>query len=209
MNYLLAVVLGYILGSFPTGYLVGRAMGHVDVRTIGSGRTGGTNVLRSVGRGAAALTVLGDLAKGTIAVLIVRTVTGGDPLAEALAALFSVIGHNYSFLLGFKGGAGTMTALGAFLGLNPLVMLLSGLIPLLFTYITRMTSVGSLLFSSISLLVAGILAWQGYFPSSYLVFFLSFFLLSWYSHRPNLERLRAGTERRIGEKAQVVAQEGG
>ena len=205
LTYVLAIGLAYLLGSFPTGYLAGRFIGHVDVRKIGSGRTGGTNVLRSAGPRAALVTVVGDVLKGTLAVLLARWLSDGNALAEALAALAVVIGHNYSIFLGFKGGAGTMTATGAVLGLNPILLLLAGLLPALFTYITRMSSIGSLLASSMGLLMTGVLVWQGYLPAEYLIFFVAFFLLSWYSHRPNLARLMAGTERRIGEKSKTSA----
>ena len=202
---LLAALLGYLFGSFPTGYLAGRVLGGVDVRTMGSGRTGGTNVYRSAGRNAAIITIVGDVLKGILPVLIARALWPDDALAQALAALFSVVGHNYSLFLGFKGGAGTMTAGGAMLALSPALLLLAAPIPLLFTYVTRMSSIGSLLVSALALLLTGVLAWQGYFPAAYLAFALPFFLLSWYSHRPNLGRLRAGTERRIGEPAKPIA----
>lgn len=207
ITYLLAVLLGYLIGSFPTGYIAGRLLGHVDVRAMGSGRTGGTNVLRSAGKNAFFVTVIGDIAKGIIPVLLARFFWGNDPavasMSAALAALFSVVGHNYSLFLGFKGGAGTMTGAGALLALHPLLFFLSGILPLLFTYLTRMSSIGSLLGSAIALLLASVLIGFGNLPWEYLAFFLPFTALSWYSHRPNIARLRAGTERRIGDKAKA------
>ncbi len=159
--------------------------------------------MRAVGPRAAALTIAGDIAKGAIPVVLARLWWPDAPAAVALAAIFSVIGHNYSLFLGFKGGAGTMTATGALLGLDPLLLLLSAIIPLVFTYITRMSSVGSLLGSAVALLLAIVLVWQAYLPVAYLLFFVPFFLLSWISHRPNIARLQAGTERRLGEKARA------
>lgn len=203
--YLSAILIGYLLGSFPTGYFAGRYIGNVDVRTIGSGRTGGTNVLRSAGTKAALVTIAGDIGKGALAVILTRLLWAGQPdlleMAAALAAIFSVIGHNYSIFLRFKGGAGTMTAAGALLALHPLLLLLSLIVPLTFTYITRMSSIGSLLGSAIALLLGGVLIWQGAIPWESILFLFPFFLLSWYSHRPNIARLQAGTERRIGDKA--------
>ena len=197
--YLLSSLMGYLLGSFPTGYIVGRLMGGVDVRTIGSGRTGGTNVYRAAGKSAGLLTVVGDIGKGALAVVLARLLWEGDPAAAALAGLFSILGHNYSIFLGFKGGAGTMTAMGALFALHPVLLLLVSPIPLLFTYVTRMSSVGSLLASALVLLLGSILIWQSYFPLASLIYFAGFFVLSWYSLLPNLERLHAGTERRIGD----------
>jgi len=198
--YLIASLLAYFIGSFPTGYLVGRMMADVDVRQIGSGRTGGTNVLRSAGKKAGVVTMIGDIAKGTLGVILVRLIFANDPTAVALAALFIVIGHNHSIFLKFRGGAGTMTGAGALLGLSPLLLLLTSIIPIIFTYITRMTSIGSLLAGAIGVLLGGVLIWQKYLPTEYLFFFFPFLLISWQSHIPNIKRLRAGTERRIGEK---------
>ena len=121
----------------------------------------------------------------------------------ALAAIFSVIGHNYSVFLNFKGGAGTMTAAGALIALHPLVFVLAAVIPLTMTYITLMPSIGSLLGSAIGLLLGIVLVGANQIPAASLLFFGPFFLLSWYSHRPNSARLRAGNERRIGEKAKA------
>ncbi len=205
---ILAALLGYLLGSFPTGLLAGLAMARVDVRKMGSGRTGGTNVYRSAGRNAAIVTILGDAGKGALAVLLARMLWGDDPAASdltaALAALFAVVGHNHSLFLRFQGGAGTMTGAGTLAALHPIVFLLSVLLPILFTYITRMSSIGSLLYSAMGLLLGSVLIWQGYLPAASLLFFVPFFLLSWSSHRPNIGRLRQGTERRLGEKAQVA-----
>jgi len=199
LTYLLAALLGYLVGSFPTGYLVGQAMGNVDVRQYGSGRTGGSNVLRTVGKKAALITVLGDIGKGVLAVLLAGLIWSYDPTATALAGFLSVIGHNHSLFLNFQGGAGTMTATGVLFALDPLVWFLTGIIPIIFAYITRHTSIGSLLLSSMNLLLGSVLVSLGYFPPPYLIFFVSFFLLSWHSLRPNIQRLRAGNERRVRE----------
>jgi len=204
---LLAIGMAYLIGSFPTGYLLTRYLTGLDVRKVGSGRTGGTNVYRAAGRNAALLTSFGDILKGFLPVLLARLIWGDNPdvgaLTMALAALFAIIGHNHSIFLGFKGGAGSMTAAGALMGLDFLFALLCAPIPFTFIYITRMTSVGSLLASSVTLLLGGVLIWQGYLPWEYIIFCVSFFLLSWNTHRPNIARLRAGTERRVGEKAKA------
>lgn len=203
--YLLAIALGYLLGSIPVGYLAGLYFTKVDVRKIGSGRTGTGNVFRSAGKTAGFVTIFGDVFKGTLAVILARLIWGANPevvnMTAALAAIFSVIGHNHSIFLGFKGGAGTMTAAGAMFGLDPFVTVLIGIIPISFTYITRITSIGSLLASSIALLLGGVLIWQDYLPWEDILLLLPFFLLSWQTHQPNIARLRAGNERRIGEKA--------
>lgn len=201
LTILLTTVVAYLLGSFPTGVIAARALAGVDVQSIGSGRTGGSNVLRSAGRNAALITVFGDTFKGVLAVLVARAISGGDPVAAALAGTAVILGHNYSLFLGFKGGAGTMTAGGALGALSPVTLLVSSLVPALMTYVTRMSSVGSLLLSAVALVIGGVLIWQEYLPAAHFLFFLPYFFLSWYSHRPNIQRLKSGTERRLGQKA--------
>ena len=119
---LLAIGMAYLIGSFPTGYLLTRYLTGVDVRTVGSGRTGGTNVYRAAGRNAALLTAFIDTLKGFLAVILARFIWGGIPdvgaLTMALAAIFAIIGHNHSIFLGFQGGAGSMTAVGVLLALD-------------------------------------------------------------------------------------------
>lgn len=205
--YVLAIALGYFLGAIPVGYLAGLYFAKVDVREIGSGRTGTSNVFRSAGRTAGFVTIFGDVFKGTLAVILARLIWGANPeivnMTAALAAIFSVIGHNHSIFLGFKGGAGTLTAAGAMFGLDPFVTVLIGIIPISFAYITRITSIGSLLASSIALLLGGVLIWQTYMPWENILLLLPFFFLSWQTHQPNIARLRAGNERRFGEKAKT------
>jgi glycerol-3-phosphate acyltransferase PlsY len=203
---ILALLFGYLVGSFPTGYLAARFLGGVDVRTVGSGRTGGTNVLRSAGRTAAIITIVGDTIKGIVAVYLARVIWAAEPdiaLIASLTALGIVLGHNYSIFLGFKGGAGTMTGGGALMALDPAILLASAIIPIIFAYITRMSSIGSLLFSGIGFLIGLILVYYNAIPTAYLIYLGGFCLISWYAHRPNIERLRAGTERRIGDKAKA------
>lgn len=198
---ILALLIGYLVGSFPTGYLAGRVFAGVDVRQVGSGRTGGTNVLRSAGRTAALVTIFGDTIKGIICVLLVKYFLPDDFLAHALAAVGIVLGHNYSVFLKFKGGAGTMTGAGSLLALHPLTLVFTAILPVLFAYLTRMSSIGSLLFTSIGLLISVLLYSVNSIPPAYLIYTAFFCAISWYAHRPNIQRLMAGNERRIGEKA--------
>ena len=97
-----AAVIGYLFGSIPVGYLVVRITSGVDVRTVGSGRTGGTNAMRAGGLGAGVMTAVGDMLKGLAAVAIMRLLSGGVPEIEAIAGLGAVAGHNWSLFMGFK-----------------------------------------------------------------------------------------------------------
>src|SRR5437868_9043973 len=117
-SLLLRIVLvgiAYLAGSIPVGVIVARLSGGPDPRSIGSGRTGGTNALRALGRKWAALVVAGDLAKGALPVLLARLLTGGDPVAEVAVATGAVIGSGRSIFLGFRGGRGVGTGVGTML----------------------------------------------------------------------------------------------
>src|SRR5215471_18099936 len=141
MTILLVVVLAYLCGSIPTGVLIAKNMG-VDVRKVGSGNIGATNVARSVGKKAGLLTLLGDAAKGLFPVLVVRMLDLGEtPLAcSAVAAL---LGHLFSPFLGFSGGKGVATGLGVFLGLAPQAILLALLFFAITFAISRIVSLAS------------------------------------------------------------------
>ncbi len=209
--YFFAALIGYLFGSIPTSYLTALAFSDVATPTLEEMQAPDPSfirhTLRSAGAGAAIMTILLDLAKGALAVIVVRGLWGQQAgmieLAAALAALFVVVGHNFSLFLRFKGGAGTLTALGALGALYPLLVLLSSVIPLLFLYITKLSSIAALLGSSIVLLLGGVLIWQRYLPPEAWVFIVPHFLLSWFSHRLSVQRLREGTERRIGQRAKA------
>ncbi len=188
----------YLLGSFPAGYLLGRVWG-VNVLEWGSGRTGGTNVFRSAGIVPALLTGALDIGKGTLAVWLAGQVCPADyqPAAQVLAGAAVILGHNHSIFLGFRGGAGVGTSLGA-LGAIYLPAAI-GLIVLLLVVIavTRYASIGSLTVSTLMPIILLILAVMGTLSLAY----VSYGLLAWgiilYAHRPNIQRLIEGTERRL------------
>ncbi len=198
LQYISVTLIGYLLGAIPVGYLIGKTQG-IDVRQYGSGRTGGTNVLRALGLGAAFFTILGDALKGMIAVLIARTIMP-TPLAEALAGLGVVGGHNWSFLINFRGGAGTVTTLGALLLLSPETLFIVTPLGLAALLLSRYASVGSLVVSSSMPLVLLGLVVAGRQPLAHLVYGVGVAVMIIFSLRGNIQRLRAGTERRIGER---------
>ncbi|NJN92907.1 MAG: glycerol-3-phosphate acyltransferase [Anaerolineales bacterium] len=204
MNYILAVaaiLIAYLFGSIPVGYLVARLYG-VDVTASGSGRTGGTNVLRSVGPVAAALTVTGDILKGLIPVFLLATVA--HPLVTALAATATVIGHNHSLFLHFRGGVGAGTAMGALAGLDfwgALAVAAAGLIAL---GVSRYASVLSTTIAVATVLVLIIFASLGNIPYTYIVSGVLTMLVMFNALRPNFARLRAGTERKVGQKPENI-----
>lgn len=200
VRWLLLLVGAYGVGAIPTGALVARAHG-VDLTQYGSRRTGATNALRVLGKRAAVLVLLGDALKGVAAVWLARQVGGGA--AVPLTALAAMFGHSYSVFLGGRGGRGVATGLGALLALSPRALVAGALVGVGTIAATRFVSLGSLLGSAAG---AGALAAevaQGRAPRSYLAFAAGGAALLYYTHRDNIERLLAGTERRFGERVAV------
>ncbi|MFO1175599.1 MAG: glycerol-3-phosphate 1-O-acyltransferase PlsY [Paracoccaceae bacterium] len=191
---ILTALMGYLLGSVPFGVLVTRAMGLGDLRKIGSGNIGATNVLRTGNKGAALATLLLDGGKGALAVLIARHFVGAEDAAQ-LAGLAAFLGHLFPAWLGFRGGKGVATFLGTLLALAWPV----GIAACLTWAVTALVS----RFSSLSALVAAALAvvWGGVLGHGDLTILITILAtLVFWKHLPNIERLKAGTEPKIGRK---------
>jgi acyl phosphate:glycerol-3-phosphate acyltransferase len=192
LQYVLAFVFGYLCGSIPFGVLITRLAGAPDVRGIGSGNIGATNVLRTGRKGLAAATLVGDMLKGTVAVAVTAYVFGGE--AAIAAALGAFLGHLFPVWLKFKGGKGVATYIGLLLGF--------GLwIPLLAFCVTWAVVAAATRYSSLAALLACVAApmaisLKGDVPELRLFMILS--LLLWLMHRANISRLMSGTESKIG-----------
>lgn len=190
--FLAALVFGYLLGSIPFGVLLTRLTGAGDLRSIGSGNIGATNVLRTGRKGLAAATLLGDMLKGTVAVAVAAQ---WGPNTALLAALDAFLGHLYPVWLRFRGGKGVATFLGCALGLKPLVALVFAIVWLGTAFLTR--------YSSLSALVASVATVAAFFVvGERQMGELSIILvvLLWWAHRANITRLLKGTEGKIGQK---------
>ncbi len=195
----LLVVVAYLAGSIPVGVLVANASGGPDPRTIGSGRTGGTNSLRALGRKWAALVVAGDLAKGALPVLLARVLTGGDSLTEVVVAGGAVLGSVRSIFLRFQGGRGVGTGVGTMLVIQPLAVILAAPVFFLVILATRYVSLGSLL-GSAAMFPAMLLIWavaSGWVPPAYLLWAFVGPILIWLAHADNIQRLLRGKERKF------------
>ena len=142
------VVVAYLSGSIPVGVLVARLSGGPDPRTVGSGRTGGTNALRALGRKWALVVVAGDLLKGALPVLLARWVTNGDAAVEVACGLAAVVGSARSIFIGFRGGRGVGTGVGTMLVIEPIAVLLAAPVFVGAILITRYVSLGSILGSA-------------------------------------------------------------
>lgn len=191
MSLTLTSLLAYLLGSVPFGIVMARLFGLGDLRLIGSGNIGATNVLRTGNKAAAALTLIGDAGKGAIAVLLARTLVGES--AAGLAALFAMLGHLYPVFLKFRGGKGVATFLGTLLALSWPAGLAACATWLLVAAITRYSSLSAIVMSVAAPVYTAIFY---HLHGAFLVLVLTALLI--FKHRENIARLRAGTETRIG-----------
>ncbi len=191
------IVAAYLVGSIPWGVIVARAAGGPDPRSLGSGRTGGSNMMRAVGPRLALVSGLLDAAKGSVAVLIAYAL-GAGALVAVLAAFLSIVGHSRSIFLGFGGGRGVAPAFGALLVISPLVTI--AILPIFIGVIaiSKYSSLGSLsasaasaVFLIIQVAVTGMDPW-------YYTYGVGGAALIWIFHKDNIGRLLAGTERKIG-----------
>jgi glycerol-3-phosphate acyltransferase PlsY len=200
---IVAAVVGYVLGAIPTGLIVGRVYKNVDITRVGSQRTGATNVLRTLGPGAAAIVFLGDGLKGVLAVLISNALTNGDAMAASIAALGAIIGHSYSVFIGFRGGRGVTTGLGALLVLAPQAALVGVALGAVLIILTRYVSLGSIVGAASGGIALCLLALIGVEPRPYLLYGSVAAAFIIVSHRDNIARIASGTERRLGERVEL------
>ena len=192
-----AFLFGYLCGSIPFGILLTRAAGAPDLRNIGSGNIGATNVLRTGRKGLAAATLVGDMLKGTIAVLAADHILGRE--AALCAAMGAFLGHLFPVWLGFRGGKGVATYIGLLLGFQAWPALLAFcLIWLAVAALTRYSSLAALIASAAT---PAVLWWRGDVAEARLFVLLS--VLLWIMHRANIARLVGGTESRIGRSSKV------
>ena len=190
--FLAALIVGYLLGSIPFGLILTRAAGLGDIRAIGSGNIGATNVLRTGRKGIAALTLIGDALKGTVAVLLGARF-GSE--AAMVAGLGAFLGHLYPVWLGFKGGKGVATYLGVLAGLFWPAALVFAIIWLGAAALTRYSSVGAL-----AATLAAPVAMFAFGKPQIAVLLVILSILLWLKHAENIRRLAAGSEGKIGGK---------
>lgn len=191
---IVAALLSYLLGSVPAAAWVARTRG-VDIRKVGSGNSGATNVLRSLGKGPALLVAIFDILKGVLAVTLARML-GLNEAWAALCGVLAVIGHNFSPFLNFRGGKGVATSFGVIAILDPLVGLAAFILAIFCMWLTRFVSAGSIMGAAIVAALVLVLE-RPLWDRSAILFLAA--LLIW-QHRENVHKLQSGTERRLGEK---------
>ena len=209
-DILIMAAVGYLIGALPFGVLIGKAVVNVDVREHGSGAMGMTNVLRTVGKPAAAAVLALDIGKGVAAVIIAKWIFD-SPGAEVAAALAALVGHNWPVFIGFRGGRGTASGWGALWVISPIAGFAATVIGLSLVAVTRYVSLGSIAAAALgSLVLIGlaiigasvempvetplVYCWYGAIGSALIVF----------RHRENIARLLNGTERKIGQPADAA-----
>lgn len=194
-EYVLSSIIAYFIGNFSTSYLIGKYTANIDIRNHGSGNAGTTNILRTLGKKAALYTFLGDALKGSLAVFVGFKLGGMN--AALLSALFVVLGHDWPVLLKFRGGKGVATTLGSMIAVYPFQAIICILLAILAIYKTRYVSLGS---------IVGILAFPFFMffkGTNQFILSLSLLFLIVFTHRENIKRLINGTERKIGQKAEI------
>ncbi len=190
----LLIICAFVMGSIPVGVIVAKTKG-IDLKKIGSGNIGATNVLRSLGKGPAALTLFGDMLKGALAVALGKYF-GLGTFYQGLIGLSAILGHNFSLFLGFRGGKGVATSLGVFLLYSPQTALITFIIWIVVVLTTKYSSLGALI--SFGLLPLTIILLDGKDKLPVAVLVTLFILIR---HTDNIRRLIKGTERKIGERA--------
>jgi len=207
MSLVVAALLGYLLGAIPFGLLVGRLTRGIDLRDYGSHRTGATNALRTLGLRAAALVFVLDVGKGVVAVLLVRALFAGDPLVDwsaALAGFAAIVGHNWSIFIRFTGGRGVATSAGALGAMSPWTIVILAPIVIGLIWRTRYVSLGSITGGLLAPVITALLWTAGLASVPAIGYALASGLLVTAAHADNIARLRAGTERKVGQAEAVT-----
>ena len=193
---IILLIAAFVLGSIPFGIITAKVKG-IDLKKVGSGNIGATNVLRSLGRWPAVITLLGDILKGTLAVAIGKY-SGVEPLYEGLIGIAAILGHNFSIFLGFKGGKGVATSLGVLLMYTPHVALVTLIVWIGVVLFTKYSSLGAIV--SFALLPLNIMLFDFQDKTKFIISILiSLFIII--RHKDNIKRLMKGTERKIGQHA--------
>lgn len=205
---LVAALLAYLLGSMNFGVVVSRMIYHEDIRTKGSGNAGTTNILRTYGKKAAALTLAGDMGKGVLAVMLGRLAFGLCVVHPAdavyggyVAAIAAVCGHLWPIWFGFKGGKGVAVAAGAILASEPVVLLALAVVFFTVVFATRIVSLSSIIVAALYPVLTGLWSWYTHRSILFTTVcaFIMAVLVIW-MHRANIKRLLNGTEYKFGEK---------
>lgn len=201
MERLLCILIGYFFGCFQTSYIVGRLYKHIDVRNYGSGNSGATNAIRVLGTKVGLACMAGDILKGILALILISLIYGYDQKHLLLfTGMGAVLGHNFPFYMGFKGGKGVAVTIGIMACMDWRCLLIAGIPALVVLFIGRLMSLASLQFVTIFPLCCIVFYLNA--PNGIEVILLSLFFtgMIYWRHAENIKRLIAGNERRLGQK---------
>ncbi len=209
-KFVLVALVGYFVGAIPVALIIGKRMAGIDISKRGSGNIGGTNVLRVIGFRAGAITVILDLAKAIVPVILARFIIGDDVLSiagftldwrwgQVVTALMVMVGHNWSIYIKFRGGKGAAVYYGSWFAIWPVVGLFGGIILIITVLLSKYMSLGSILGSLSILCLFIIMTLTDASPPVYLIYSVLAAALIVYQHRSNISRLQAGTESRMDQ----------
>lgn len=202
MDYAIVALVSYLLGSIPTGLLVGKALGGIDIRRYGSGNIGATNTLRVLGPKASAIVLIADFVKGALPVIVVSLLFG-DELHKILAALGALTGHNWSIFMGLKGGRGVATGIGGLVIMSPLLFAVNVGSGLVVIVASRYVSLGSIVGAAVIIFMGILMFAVGNVSSQFFIYVVIGGSMVLFKHRDNLVRLLQGKEHKLGEHVQA------
>jgi len=196
---ILVILISYISGSIPFGYIIGKLVKKIDIRDYGSGSIGATNTLRILGPFVASIVLIGDIGKGYFSIYLSRLISHDSIFILTIAGLAVICGHDWSLFLKFKGGKGVATTFGVILALNPMISILAAIVWVIVIITTRYASLSSIS-AVISIIIFTILFKQ---PYEYIIFSMIILILTIFRHKENNKRLKLGKESKIGEKIKI------
>lgn len=197
MNSVAIIVIGYLVGSISFSYILGKLLRGIDIREYDSGNAGATNTFRTLGIAPGIFVLLFDSLKGAAAVLLASALSAGEPFWMIVGGICAIIGHNWPIYLKFKGGKGVATTIGVVATLVFYPALFAGMIALVVLYFTRYVSLASMVFAILIPIFVLIFDYSGL----YIIVTIVMAVLVCIRHRSNIERLRAGTERKLGKRS--------
>lgn len=199
MKIVLVIIICYLLGSIPFGYIVGRLFKKIDIREYGSGNIGATNAFRILGPALASLVLIGDISKGIFSIYLVRFLNIDTLSILVIAGIAVICGHDWSVFLKFKGGKGVATTFGVVFSFNSVISILAVTVWGVVMIFSKYASLSSIL-SLTSVSIFMILFKQ---PYEYIIFSLVILILAIFKHKDNIKRLKLGKERKIGERVEI------
>ncbi len=199
MKIILVIIICYLLGSVPFGYIVGKLFKKIDIREYGSGNIGATNAFRILGPVLASLVLIGDIGKGVFSIYLVRFLNIDSLFILIIAGLAVICGHDWSLFLRFKGGKGVATTFGVIFSFNLVISILAVIVWVIIIIFTKYASLASI--SSLTAVVIFMILLKQ--PYEYVIFSIIILILTVFKHKENIKRLRLGKEKKFGEKIEI------